>query len=227
MTATLTRSSVDSLVEFLGECRPGALPVTFTARTKVKLLQRHRETKEPCPFGEVWKVARVNAMLQCNYGSAMERRSGEAPYEYGETWHEPVRDTKGKLTPCSRDPKTDRYYLRVQDPVALEARYGKRIGRRVVPISLDDLRPYLSEGRKYGQGELVRFERTVYRIDEVCPEGELILANNDVHGIVIQSHLVDPVVGFKVYGLEGVESITIDGRTWSKPAFTFESPEEV
>lgn len=139
MTATITLSpAVESLIEFLGEVRPGANMIGFTARTAVKLNKKHRETKEPCPFKEVWKTSTVNAMIQCNYGAAMERRTDEV-YVPGETWHEPVLDSKGRLTPCSRDPKTDKFYLRVQDPKTIKSVYVAD----GVPVEFDVLKPYL------------------------------------------------------------------------------------
>lgn len=184
MTLTIIEltPTVRSLLNFLGGVRAGAVPVTFTARTRVTLLKKNRETKEPCPYLDAWKTAIVNGMLQCDYGKAMERRTGE-PHEYKEVWHAPVLDDRGRLTPCSRDKHDEnKLYLRVQDPRTLSASYTAD----GTPIDWETLAPYVSG-----------------RPDDA------------------------PVVGFKVYGLDKIESVTIDRETWTRPLFTFETPEEV
>ena len=109
--------TLEQLIPLLAE-KAGAFPVSFTARTKVKLNKKHRETKEACPYPEVWKVAKVQGWLNCSYANAVEKETGE-PYVPGETWHDAALDVNDRLTPFSEDPRTGKLYLRVMRPKTL------------------------------------------------------------------------------------------------------------
>jgi hypothetical protein len=52
----------------------GAKPVTIMTKTEPKLLKKHRETGEPCPYTKVEKRARVNGMINFDYEKSVNRQ---------------------------------------------------------------------------------------------------------------------------------------------------------
>lgn len=118
--------------------KAGAAPINFEARTKVKLNKKHRETKEACTLGEVWKTARVSGWVNASYANAMEKETG-APYVPGETWHDAALDINDRLTPFSEDPRNGKLYLRVVRAKTIECSYANESG----PVAYEQLVPFL------------------------------------------------------------------------------------
>lgn len=89
----------------------GATILSFTARTDARL----RKTGNP--FGKVYKLSRINALVNFHYDQGVLRRlekEGKSPDDFkrGESWHEPVLDGD-RLTPFCRHKTTGELYLRV------------------------------------------------------------------------------------------------------------------
>lgn len=126
--------------------KPGAMIITFTARTRVGgkkgLNKKHRETKEPNPFGIVWKTAKVQAMVNCSYANAYEKATGEkwVPSDKG-VWHQAALDVNERLTPFAEDKDAPgKYYLRVMFPKTLESSLESEV---LGKVEWEQLTPYL------------------------------------------------------------------------------------
>ena len=133
----------DELVNLLSQ-DAGAKPIGFVARTKVGgskgLNKKNRDTGEPNPFGEVWKVAKVSGWVNISYARAVEKETGE-PYVPGEVWHDAALDVNDKLTPFAEHPETHKLYLRVVRPKTGESVYeSSTVGK----VDFSDLKPYVS-----------------------------------------------------------------------------------
>lgn len=138
--------SLDDLIPLIAE-RAGAMPISFIARTEVKLNKKHRDTKEPNRFGKVWKTARVTGWVNCSYETAA-RKAAEANgevYTPGETWHEPALDRDEHLTPFAEKPETGRLYLRVLHPVNRESSMATESGK---PVEWSDLDGFAAPKRE-------------------------------------------------------------------------------
>ena len=103
-TDTITR---DELADLLRDGR-GATFATLTVRTAKKLLKKHRETGEPQPCPEVFKLSRVNVYIGHDYEASVNRslarRGEDADFEARAlpAWQEhaggPLRRHKAKGT---------------------------------------------------------------------------------------------------------------------------------
>ena len=138
--------TVDEMISLISE-RPGAMPISFVARTEVKLNKKHRDTKEPNRFGKVFKTARVAGWVNCSYETAA-RKAAEAngeTYEPGETWHEAALDINEHLTPFAEKPETGKLYLRVLHPVNRESSMATEHGK---PVEWTDLEGFTAPKRE-------------------------------------------------------------------------------
>lgn len=98
----------------------GASPITIISKTEPKLLVKHRETKEPCPYKDVTKTSVTNGMMNFDYEAAVNRQrtreESEADFKAKErTWGTHVTrsiiEHKGK------------YYLQMKVQNAVEHKY--------------------------------------------------------------------------------------------------------
>lgn len=136
--------TIDQLIEIISE-RPGAMPISFTARTKVRLNKKHRETKESNPFGEVWKVAKVGGWVNCSYANAMEKETGE-PYIPGESWHDAALDVNEKLTPFAEHKDgSGKLYLRVMRPKTISSSIQSDL---LGGVTYKDIAPFMAPPRE-------------------------------------------------------------------------------
>lgn len=115
---------IDSTVDFY----PDGMPIKL-------MVFRRNEPKVKCPFGEVWKTAKVSGWLNCSYANAVEKETG-IPYVPGETWHDAALDVNDRLTPFSEDPRTGKLYLRVMRPKTLSSELSDG-------LAWEQLAPYL------------------------------------------------------------------------------------
>ncbi len=146
-SAAVNQITIDELVSLISE-RPGAMPISFVARTKVGgsrgLNKKHRDTKQPNSFGDVWKTAYVSGMVNCSYKNAWEKETGEA-YVPGESWHDAALDVDERLTPFAEHKDgSGKLYLRVMKPKTLES---SMVSDKAGVVTYADLAPYMAPPR--------------------------------------------------------------------------------
>lgn len=72
MNAISRTELIDHLIRMKGK---GATMFGFDAETDARLLKKHRETKEPCPFENVVKRISVSCIINKNYANAVNRQT--------------------------------------------------------------------------------------------------------------------------------------------------------
>lgn len=147
ISTPVNQITIDELINLISE-RPGAMPISFVARTRVGgskgLNKKHRETKEPNPFGDVWKTATVSGWVNCSYKNAWEKETGEE-YVPGESWHDAALDADERLTPFAEHKSSpDKLYLRVMKPKTLESSLKSD---KTGEVTYADLAPYMAPPR--------------------------------------------------------------------------------
>lgn len=154
--------SKQELIDLLLEIR-GATFVTFTARTQADAKKN--------PWGEIWKTATVNGLLNFYYEEGVRRRlekEGKDPeiFKQGGSWHEPVI-LNGYLTPLCRHKKEhDRLYLRFMVVRRLgDPTYADPAGN---PLDVADVAEFLRSKPAYqNQGLEDPLEFLVYGLDSI------------------------------------------------------------
>lgn len=123
----------------------GAKAVSFSAKTKANV----RKT----PYGDIFKLSRVNGMVGFQYDDGVVRRLAkegktDADFRRGESWHEPVVDDQGRLTPLCVNKKSDgKGYLRFMYRKTLgEPRYFGADGEELTQSQVE---PYLRKSSNY------------------------------------------------------------------------------
>lgn len=112
LLSTVRRVSTPELADALRNIR-GAKAIGITAFTDQKA------RKKGNPFGDIWKLSTVQGMVNFHYDAGVLRRlasegKDESEFQKGETWHRPILDASGRLTPLCRhaDESRDDLYLR-------------------------------------------------------------------------------------------------------------------
>jgi hypothetical protein len=147
---TVTRNQLIGLL--LGVS--GSTPVTFTARTDARCRKNPYSKK-------IFKVARVNGMVNVNYAKTVERarvKEGKKPeFKQGDSWHEPVVP-EGKLTPlCVAKHDNDKCYLRfILERTLGEPIYFTEGGDE---LSKEQIKDYLPRSNSYENQGLDRPRR--------------------------------------------------------------------
>lgn len=142
MTPKITLEELAAILENIH----GAKILSFVAETDARLKKRGN------PFGTVYKRAKVSALVNFHYDPAVIRRlekegKDESAFRRGESWHEPVIDAAGRLTPFCRHKQTGDLYLRIVRLDTLgEPEYRTAAGE-VVDVSL--LTPFLDQKPGY------------------------------------------------------------------------------
>ena len=145
----------EEMVRVLSAVR-GATPITFVARTDTKAL------KTGNPYGKIYKTSRVNGMVCFKYPEGVIRRlekEGKSPDEFlqGESWHEAVLTTDGKLTPFCRHKTNGSVYIRFMFLNRYEVIYRSETGQ---VLTEEQVRPFLPKKSGYanqGLDEPLRF----------------------------------------------------------------------
>lgn len=164
----------------------GATVLSFTARTDARL------KKTGNPWGRVWKVAKLNGMVNFRYDEGVLRRlekEGKSPdcFERGDSWHEPIMDGD-RLTPLCRHKQTEELYLRFMLVKRVgEASYETDDG---VPLTEEEVKPFLPKPSTYAnQGLDKPLVFLTYRLDgirEIRIDGETFAIDHDEAATVPQ-----------------------------------------
>lgn len=122
----------------------GAKPVTVLARTVA-------DTRKN-PFGKIFKVRRINGMVNFQYAEGVKRRlekegKPEESFHQGQSWHEPVLEN-GHLTPLAKHKtKNEKLYIRLMHLKSLgEEIYFDEGGDS---LTKEQVEPYLSKKSSY------------------------------------------------------------------------------
>ncbi len=170
-TTYVTKLSEAELVAKLSDQR-GATILTFTAKTDARL------KKTGNPYGQVYKIARVNGLVNFHYDNGVLRRlekEGKSPEDFrkGDSWHVAVLTDDGKLTPFSVHPKTGEFYIRFLHVATLQTIYVTEDGKE---LTADEVAPFLPKKSEYkNQGledPLVFLTYKLAGIQEIVLEGE-------------------------------------------------------
>jgi hypothetical protein len=74
----------DELLKRVAQVKASTI-VSVVILTDVKMLKKHRDTKEPCPYGEITKRTVMNVMFGTDYSNAVDNRrvkeGGTADFE--------------------------------------------------------------------------------------------------------------------------------------------------
>ncbi len=111
--------------------RVGAFMLTFETRTDA------RAKKTGNPFGVITKTNVVNGTVNFRYDAGVLRRlekEGKSPedFERGESWHEAVTDSSGRLTPFCRHKQNGDLYIRFMHNQTIgEPRYFAEDGHEI------------------------------------------------------------------------------------------------
>lgn len=110
----------------------GAAAISITAFT-----DQHAK-KRGNPIGDIFKLSTVQGMVNFHYDAGVLRRlaaegKDESEFHRGETWHKPVVDSLGRLTPLCRHASQDRteLYLRFMLISNTRRKYLDSVGREV------------------------------------------------------------------------------------------------
>lgn len=130
-----------------------------------------RKTGNPYA-GRVRKINRVNGLVNFYYEEGVLRRlekAGKSPDDYkkGESWHEPVLNAEGKLTPLCRHKTKGTEYLRFQLTKAETPTYLDQNDQEV-PVEV--LEPFMPEKRAYsnqGLDEGEELKILTYSLDSI------------------------------------------------------------
>lgn len=145
-------SSLISVNEFINRIsqRAGAMILVFETLTD------GRAKKTGNPYGRITKRAKVKGMVNFRYEEGVLRRlekEGKSPEEFekGESWHEVVLDSQGRLTPFCRHKQTGELYIRFMHQETLgETQYfsekGDEISAEQAKMFLPKPSGYLNQG---------------------------------------------------------------------------------
>jgi len=98
----------------------GAKPITIVSKTTPKLLKKHRDSGEPCPYSNVSKVSRTNGMMNFDYEKAVNR---QLVREGKEDNFEAVERKWGKHITRGIIEHKGKYYLQLKVQNAIESVY--------------------------------------------------------------------------------------------------------
>jgi hypothetical protein len=137
------------LVGFLRSIGAECRFITLTTETEVKMVKKHRTTKEPNPFLGTVKVARRNGLVNIDYVAAVERNMEKAgienaEYVAGTTWYMHEQTTDGKAIALCRHKTKEAFYLQYFPMRNLETRYVLN-GKDLTPEQVTAMKEYLSE----------------------------------------------------------------------------------
>jgi hypothetical protein len=153
------------ILSVLGTVR-GATPITFTAKTDA----RAKKTGNPFAL-PIRKTSRVNGMINFQYDAGVIRRLEKegkplTAFERGESWHELVKDSEGRLTPFCRHKSTGDLYVRFMLIRRLgEPEFEDGEGN---PLTAEQAAPFLPKANEYtNQGLDNPLVFLVYKLDSI------------------------------------------------------------
>jgi hypothetical protein len=156
--------------------RKGATFVVAVTKTDAKLKKRGN------PFGQVWKRATVNLLLNFHYDAGVLRRlekEGKSPDDFrkGDSWHEAITWPDGSLTPFCRHKENGTIYLRacVQKRVG-DVEYLTEGGEALTKEQVEPFLPARNDYANQGLDEPLVF--ATYKLDsvkEISVDGETYL----------------------------------------------------
>ena len=164
-TGTITRGE---LADLLRDGR-GATFATLTVRTAKKLLKKHRETGEPQPCPEAFKLSRVNVCIGHDYEASVNRslarRGEDADFEAQalSTWQEHAGG------PLRRHKTKDTLYVAVKVERVYSTAYVDAAGNL---LDADDLAGYLP--KPSAGGEIVHVTYGLDAIEAVVIGGRCL-----------------------------------------------------
>lgn len=199
--------------------RKGAFFLSFVAITDARPIKNNRVTKQPNPWKEIAKIAKVNGVLNFYYEEGVLRRlekEGKNPSDFrrGGSYHQPIFTDDGRLTPfCIH--KADAAKVTEWKNLVQNAKGNVSvIESEANDFTVDnwkanpDLRAYL------------RFQLRSTPECEYQADGKVV-SYDDIKDVIekpssYDNQGLDDPLKFLTYGLDAIQSFNLDGNTYIK-----------